>query len=105
MFPESNRPFADRREAGTELAAKLKRYAGRDDVVVLAPPRGGVPVAFMVAEELDAELDIFMVRKLGMPGYREYAIGPSHSAACACSANTWCARIPCRRKRSRPLRA
>lgn len=75
MFRESNRPFANRREAGVELATKLSRYAGRNDVVVLALPRGGVPVAFEVAEALDAELDIFLVRKLGMPGHREYAMG------------------------------
>src|SRR4029434_3344877 len=75
MFRESDQPFANRRHAGAELAAKLKRYAGRDDVVVLALPRGGVPVAFEVAEALDAELDIFLVRKLGMPGHREFAMG------------------------------
>lgn len=75
MFRESTRPFANRREAGAELAAKLERYAGRDDVVVLALPRGGVPVAFEVAQRLDAALDIFLVRKLGMPGHREYAMG------------------------------
>jgi putative phosphoribosyl transferase len=75
MFHESNRPFSDRREAGMELASKLKQYAGRTDVVVLALPRGGVPVAFQVAESLDAPLDIFLVRKLGMPGHPEYAMG------------------------------
>src|SRR6059036_2764457 len=76
MVPErSNRPFANRREAGTELASKLRQYAGRNDVVVLALPRGGVPVAFEVAEALDASLDIFLVRKLGMPGHPEYAMG------------------------------
>src|SRR5688572_9410687 len=75
MSRESNEPFANRREAGAEVATKLTRYAGRDDVVVLALPRGGVPVAFEVAEALDAELDIFLVRKLGVPGHREYAIG------------------------------
>lgn len=75
MFRESNRPFANRRDAGVELATKLSRYAGRNDVVVLALPRGGVPVAFEVAEALDAEFDIFLVRKLGMPGHREYAMG------------------------------
>jgi putative phosphoribosyl transferase len=69
------RPFADRHEAGKELAAKLQKYAGRDDTVVLALPRGGVPVAFEIAEVLDAPLDIFVVRKLGMPGHPEYAIG------------------------------
>jgi putative phosphoribosyl transferase len=67
--------FADRREAGRELAAKLRDYAGRNDVVVLALPRGGVPVAFEVAEALDAPLDIFVVRKIGMPGQPEFAIG------------------------------
>jgi putative phosphoribosyl transferase len=71
----SDRPFADRREAGKELAAKLAAYRGRQDVVVLALPRGGVPVAFEVAEALDAPLDIFLVRKLGMPGHPEFAIG------------------------------
>jgi putative phosphoribosyl transferase len=71
----SNRPFADRREAGKELATKLRAYRGRQDVVVLALPRGGVPVAFEIAEALDAALDIFVVRKLGMPGHPEFAIG------------------------------
>jgi putative phosphoribosyl transferase len=70
-----SRPFADRREAGRELAAKLSSYRGRQDVVVLALPRGGVPVAFEVAEALDAPLDIFIVRKLGMPGHPEFAMG------------------------------
>jgi len=67
--------FANRREAGRELASKLRQYAGRDDVVVLALPRGGVPVAYELAEALDAPLDIFVVRKLGMPGHPEYAMG------------------------------
>jgi len=71
----TNRQFADRREAGKELAAELGAYRGRQDVVVLALPRGGVPVAFEVAEALDAPLDIFVVRKLGMPGHPEYAMG------------------------------
>ena len=71
----SNRPFADRQEAGVELASKLHKYRGRHDVVVLALPRGGVPVAFEIAEALDAPLDIFVVRKLGMPGHPEFAIG------------------------------
>jgi putative phosphoribosyl transferase len=75
MFGESTRPFSDRREAGVELASKLTQYAGRNDVVVLALPRGGVPVGFEVAESLDAPLDIFLVRKLGMPGHPEYAMG------------------------------
>jgi putative phosphoribosyl transferase len=68
-------PFRDRREAGRVLAAMLKEYAGRDDVVVLALPRGGVPVAFEVAEALAAPLEIFLVRKLGTPGHRELAMG------------------------------
>src|ERR1700730_8567485 len=70
-----NRPFANRREAGVQLASKLYQYAGRNDVVVLALPRGGVPVAFEVAEALNAPLDIFLVRKLGLPGHPELAMG------------------------------
>jgi putative phosphoribosyl transferase len=70
-----DRPFANRREAGVELASKLRQYAGRDDVVVLALPRGGVPVAFEVAKALDAQLDTFLVRKLGLPGHPELAMG------------------------------
>jgi predicted phosphoribosyltransferase len=68
-------PFADRRQAGVALAQQLSNYKGRNDVVVLALPRGGVPVAYEVARALDAPLDIFVVRKLGMPGHREFAIG------------------------------
>jgi putative phosphoribosyl transferase len=68
-------PFADRHEAGVELASKLRAYRGRPGVVVLALPRGGVPVAFEIAEALDALLDIFVVRKLGMPGHPEFAMG------------------------------
>src|SRR5207247_8787839 len=75
MFEQSHRPFANRREAGVELASKRRHYGGRTDVVVLGLPRGGVPVAFEIAEALDAPLDIFLVRKLGMPGHPEYAIG------------------------------
>jgi len=67
--------FADRREAGIELASRLWKYRDRHDVVVLALPRGGVPVAFEIAEALGAPLDIFVVRKLGMPGHPEFAIG------------------------------
>jgi putative phosphoribosyl transferase len=67
--------FRDRRDAGRFLARRLKRYAGRSDVVVLALPRGGVPVAYEVAKELRAPLDLFLVRKLGMPGHEEYAMG------------------------------
>lgn len=67
--------FRDRREAGQRLAARLTPYAKRDDVIVLALPRGGVPVAFEVAQALEAPLDVFMVRKLGAPGHPEFAIG------------------------------
>jgi len=67
--------FVDRREAGRVLAARLQQYAGRDDVVVLALPRGGVPVAYEVASALGAPLDVFLVRKLGTPGHRELAMG------------------------------
>ncbi|MEZ2409073.1 erythromycin esterase family protein [Bosea sp. RCC_152_1] len=67
--------FSDRREAGRRLASKLARYAGRDDVTVLALPRGGVPVGFEVARGLRAPLDVFIVRKLGVPGYEEMAMG------------------------------
>lgn len=65
----------DRREAGRLLAGELKRYAGQPDVVVLGLPRGGVVVAYEVAVELQAPLDIFMVRKLGVPGHEELAMG------------------------------
>src|SRR5712671_4996281 len=75
MPMDDQRPFLDRRTAGRELAERLRQYAGRHDVVVLALPRGGVPVAFEVAEALGAPLDIFVVRKLGMPGQPEFAIG------------------------------
>jgi putative phosphoribosyl transferase len=67
--------FSDRAQAGRELASKLKRYEGRDDVIVLGLPRGGVPVAFEVAESLGAPLDVFVVRKLGVPGREELAMG------------------------------
>jgi putative phosphoribosyl transferase len=68
-------PFANRREAGVELARRLERFKGRSDVVVLALPRGGVPVAYEVAGALGAPLDVFLVRKLGVPGHRELAMG------------------------------
>jgi predicted phosphoribosyltransferase len=65
----------DRREGGRVLARKLKAFAGRTDVVVLGLPRGGVPVAYEVASALHAPLDVFLVRKLGMPGAEELAFG------------------------------
>jgi predicted phosphoribosyltransferase len=69
------RPFRDRTDAGRRLAAKLVEYAGRPDVLVLALPRGGVPVAFEVALALEAPLDVLVVRKLGVPGHEELAMG------------------------------
>src|SRR5687767_6565590 len=68
-------PFRDRRDAGRQLAERLLAYAKRPDVLVLALPRGGVPVAYEVAEALDVPLDIFLVRKLGVPGHEEFAMG------------------------------
>lgn len=67
--------FRDRREAGQFLARRLTAYADRSDVLVLALPRGGVPVAFEVARSLHVPLDIFLVRKLGVPGHEELAMG------------------------------
>jgi erythromycin esterase-like protein/predicted phosphoribosyltransferase len=67
--------FRDRAHAGRLLAERLRDYAGRDDVVVLALPRGGVPVGYEIARELDAPLDVFLVRKLGVPGHEEHALG------------------------------
>jgi putative phosphoribosyl transferase len=72
---EHQQPFADRREAGATLAQQLKSYARRRDVVALALPRGGVPVAYEVAIKLGVPLDVFVVRKLGVPGHRELAMG------------------------------
>jgi predicted phosphoribosyltransferase len=70
-----NKPFHDRREAGRLLAGKLSAYANRSDVIVLALPRGGVPVAYEVARALNVPLDVFPVRKLGVPGHDELAMG------------------------------
>ena len=67
--------FRDRADAGRYLGEALSTYAGRDDVVVLALPRGGVPVGFEVALTLEAPLDVFVVRKLGVPGHEELAFG------------------------------
>src|SRR5260221_3127088 len=71
----SERVFRDRRDAGRVLAGLLEHYRGRDDVVVLGLPRGGVPVAYEIATALDAPLDVFVVRKLGVPGHEELAMG------------------------------
>ena len=68
-------PFRNRRAAGVVLADRLRRFAQRSDVVVLALPRGGVPVAYDVALALGAPLDVFVVRKLGFPGHPELAMG------------------------------
>jgi predicted phosphoribosyltransferase len=67
--------FRDRADAGRQLAESLSVYANRDDVIVLALPRGGVPVAYEVAKRLHVPLDVFVVRKLGVPGYEELALG------------------------------
>lgn len=67
--------FQNRADAGRRLAQKLLAYANRPDVLVLALPRGGVPVAFEIARELKAPLDVFVVRKLGVPGQEELAMG------------------------------
>jgi predicted phosphoribosyltransferase len=69
------RAFPNRIEAGRQLAQKLEEYAGRDDVIVLGLPRGGVPVANEVAKRLRVPLDVFIVRKLGVPGFEELAAG------------------------------
>jgi erythromycin esterase-like protein/predicted phosphoribosyltransferase len=71
----ADRLFRDRRDAGRALAGLLEHYRGRPDVVALALPRGGVPVAYEVATALGAPLDVFLVRKLGVPGYEEMAMG------------------------------
>src|ERR671934_2132055 len=67
--------FRDRRDAGRRLAELLRSYANRPDVLVLALPRGGVPVGYEVACALNAPLDVFLVRKLGVPGHEELAMG------------------------------
>jgi len=67
--------FANRTEAGQAVAVRLRKYANRDDVIVLGAPRGGVPVAFEVATDLRAPLDVLVLRKLGVPGREEFAFG------------------------------
>jgi predicted phosphoribosyltransferase len=73
--PRFSFTFQDRADAGRQLAEQLLDYAGRDDVIVLALPRGGVPVGFEVAQRLNVPLDVFVVRKLGVPGHEELAMG------------------------------
>jgi putative phosphoribosyl transferase len=68
-------PFRDRAEGGRVLARELDAYANRSDVLVLGLPRGGVPVAYQVATALRVPLDVFVVRKIGMPGHEEFAMG------------------------------
>jgi predicted phosphoribosyltransferase len=75
LYSDAMRRFRNRAEAGRALAARLGAYAGRDDVLVLGLPRGGVPVAAEVARALGAPLDVFLVRKLGVPGREELAFG------------------------------
>ena len=77
MTSRANRgiPFQDRREAGRFLAENLREYRGRSEAIVLGLPRGGVPVAFEVARSLGLPMDVFMVRKLGVPGFEELAMG------------------------------
>lgn len=70
-----NGAFPNRAEAGRILAEKLEKYRGRYDVIVLGLPRGGVPVAYEVAKYLGVPLDVFIVRKLGVPGFEELAVG------------------------------
>ena len=67
--------YQNRSEAGRRLADELKEYANRTDVIVLALPRGGVPVAYEVAQALNSPLDVLIVRKLGVPGHEELAMG------------------------------
>lgn len=68
-------PFRDRHHAGRVLAERLAHYFGRENLLVLALPRGGVAVGFELARALEAPLDVVVVRKIGMPGHEEYAIG------------------------------
>jgi predicted phosphoribosyltransferase len=82
MMPER---FRNRNEAGRLLAEKLTTYANSPDVLVLALPRGGLPVAYEVARALGAPLDVFLVRKLGVPATRSWRWARLLPAACACS--------------------
>ena len=75
LLMPGTRPFRNRRDAGRILAGLLSHYAGRADVVVLGLPRGGVPVAYEIARALNAPLDVLVVRKLGVPGHHELAMG------------------------------
>ncbi len=74
--------YRDREDAGKCLARELKQYAHRENTLVLALPRGGVPVAYQIAQALNAPLDIFVVRKLGVPGHEELAMGAIAMGGC-----------------------
>ena len=80
--------FIDRVDAGRQLAARMNAFANRRDVVVLALPRGGVPVAAEVGRALNVPFDIFLVRKVGVPGHPELAMGALAGDGCACSARS-----------------
>ncbi len=75
MFGRIGMNYSDRYQAGIVLADLLKDYAKRTDVIILALPRGGVPVAYEIAKKLSLKLDVFIVRKLGVPGHEEFAMG------------------------------
>lgn len=80
--------FQNRQDAGRQLAQRLEPYAQRSELLVLGLPRGGVPVAYEVAKALQAPLDICLVRKLGVPGQKELAMGRSRPIVCGCSTTT-----------------
>lgn len=86
--------FRNRADAGRILAGLLAPYGGKPDVVVLALPRGGVPVAYEVAAELGAPLDVFVVRKLGVPGHEELAMGAIASGGVVVLNQEVAARVP-----------
>ncbi|MDB6151830.1 MAG: putative phosphoribosyl transferase [Chthoniobacteraceae bacterium] len=86
--------FQDRTEAGQLLAARLSEYADRHDVLVLGLPRGGVPVAFEVAKRLHAPLDVFVVRKLGLPAQKELAMGAIASGNVRVLNESVCSYVP-----------
>jgi predicted phosphoribosyltransferase len=75
LFDIPTQKYPDRSHGGRVLAAALEKYARRDDVTVLALPRGGVPVAYEIAKHLQVPLDVFIVRKLGLPGHEEFVVG------------------------------
>ena len=75
------KPFIDRRDAGIQLAKKLKAYGNQPNLIILGLPRGGVPVAYEVAKALNAPLDVLIIRKLGVPGHEELAMGAIASGA------------------------